>query len=65
MDVRHSHTRFFAPLGSSKFSPANVFAPKVSGAQSEAANDHSEQDIIENHIRLTINRLLRTHARSA
>jgi hypothetical protein len=30
-------------------SPPNVFAPKVSGTQSDATDDHPEQDIIETH----------------
>ena len=30
-------------------SPPNVFVPKVSGTQSDATDDHSEQDIIETH----------------
>jgi hypothetical protein len=38
-----------APLRSSMLSPANVFAPKVSGTQSDASNDYPEQDIIETH----------------
>jgi hypothetical protein len=53
IDAQYSHTRFFAPLGGSMLSPPNVFASEVSGAQSEAGNDHPEQDIIENHNRLT------------
>jgi hypothetical protein len=28
------------------FSPTNVFAPEVSGTQSDADNDNPEQDII-------------------
>jgi hypothetical protein len=29
--------------------PPNVFAPKVSGTQSDATDNHPEQDIIETH----------------
>jgi hypothetical protein len=47
--VQFSHTHFLAPLSRSMFSPPKVFAPKVSGTQSAAANDNREQDIIETH----------------